>query len=117
LTPQQKFIVEKAKAVATTTIAAHAADVDEKARFPQESMRALAEAGLWGVLVPAEFGGLGEGLRTLAAVTDEIAQHCASTAMVFMMHHCGVNCYLADPQKFGAALRDAAAGNHLSTLA
>ncbi len=116
LTPEQEAVVAKAKS-AGTVIASHAPDVDEKSRFPSESMKALADAGLWGLLVPAEFGGLGQGLRTLAAVVDEIAQHCASTAMVYMMHNSGVNCYLADPQKFAGLLRDAAAGRHLSTLA
>ncbi len=117
LTSEQEAVVAKARAIAETTIASHAGDVDEKSRFPAESMKALADAGLYGLLVPAELGGLGQGLRTLAAVMDEIAQRCASTAMVFMMHHCGVNCYLADPVKFGRVLRESAAGKHLSTLA
>jgi alkylation response protein AidB-like acyl-CoA dehydrogenase len=116
LTAEQEAVVAKAQAAAVV-ITAHAAGVDENGRFPSESMKALADAGLWGLLVPAEFGGLGQGLRTLAAVVDEIAQHCASTAMVYMMHNCGVNCYLADPQKFSGLLRDCAAGKHLSTLA
>lgn len=117
LTAEQEAIVAKARAIATGIIAADAADVDAQGRFPAEGMRALAEAGLWGLLVPGELGGLGQGLRTLAAVVDEIAQRCASTAMIFMMHNCGVNCYLADPVKFETELRAAAAGQHLSTLA
>ena len=117
LTAEQEAVVARARAIAESTIAAHAAGVDGKGQFPAGSMKALADAGLWGLLVPAELGGMGQGLRTLAAVIDEIAQRCASTAMVFMMHHCGVNCYLADPVKFAGVLRDAAAGKHLSTLA
>lgn len=111
LTSEQEAIVAKARVIAETTIASYAGDVDEKARFPAESMKALADAGLWGLLVPADLGGLGQGLRTLAAVIDEIAQRCASTAMVFMMHNCGVNCYLADPVKFGGVLRESGSGN------
>ena len=117
LTPEQEAIIIKVEDIAESTIAAHAADVDEKGRFPAESMKALADAGLYGLLVPAELGGMGQGLRTVAVVVDSIAQHCASTAMVFMMHQCGVNCYLAEPEKFAGVLRDAAAGKHLSTLA
>ncbi|HWB07230.1 MAG TPA: acyl-CoA dehydrogenase family protein [Verrucomicrobiales bacterium] len=117
LTPEQEAIVSRANAITGSVIASNAAEVDEAGRFPAESMKALADAGLWGLLVPKELGGMGEGLRTLAAVVDGIAQHCASTAMVFMMHQCGVNCYLADPVKFEAVLRDVAAGRHLSTLA
>jgi alkylation response protein AidB-like acyl-CoA dehydrogenase len=117
LTAEQEAVVAKARAIAESVIASHAADVDGQARFPAEGMKALGDAGLYGLLVPAESGGLGQGLRTLAAVVDEIARHCASTAMVFMMHQCGVNCYLADPVKFAGVLRDVVAGKHLSTLA
>jgi alkylation response protein AidB-like acyl-CoA dehydrogenase len=117
LTSEQQAVVASAKAIAGSVIADHAAEVDAGGHFPRESMRALADAGLWGLLVPSEQGGMGQGLRVLAAVVDEVAQHCASTAMVFMMHHCGVNCYLADPVKFKDILRDVAAGKHLSTLA
>jgi hypothetical protein len=30
--------------------------------------------------------------RTAAAVLDVVAQHCSSTAMVYLMHLCGVAC-------------------------
>jgi alkylation response protein AidB-like acyl-CoA dehydrogenase len=117
LNTEQENIVARTRAIADTVIARHAADVDTQGRYPAESMKALGEAGLWGLLVPVELGGLGQGLRVLAAAVDEIAQQCASTAMIFMMHHSGVNCLLADPVKFGADLRGAAAGKQLSTLA
>jgi alkylation response protein AidB-like acyl-CoA dehydrogenase len=117
LNSDQEAIVSKARSVAESVLAKHAGDVDENGRFPAESMAALAEAGFWGLMVPVELGGQGQGLRVLAAVMDELAQRCASTAMVFMMHQCGVNCYLADPTKFADVLRESAAGKHLSTLA
>ena len=56
-------------------------------------------------------------MRVAAAVVDDIAQRCASTAMVTMMHYAGVNCYLANPERFADILRAAAEGKHLSTLA
>ena len=117
LTEDQKAIVSRARELAVTVLATHAADVDENARFPAESMQALADAGFYGLLVPVAQGGMGQSLRVLAAVLDELAQQCASTAMVFMMHNAGVNCYLSDTVKFDAVLRQAAAGKHLSTLA
>src|SRR5204863_7408765 len=61
--------------------------------------------------------GLGEGLRTAAAAIDALAQRCPSTAMVYLMHLCGVACYAAVPEKTASLLREAAAGRHLSTLA
>lgn len=117
LDEQQTPVFERIRGIAADVISRHAAEVDERGRFPVESMQALGEAGFYGLLIPKELGGLGQGLRTLAATIDEIARHCASTAMVSMMHHCGVNCYLADPGRYAEVLQACASGKHLSTLA
>jgi alkylation response protein AidB-like acyl-CoA dehydrogenase len=117
LTPDQILIVEKARAVAETAVAPHAAEVDAEGRFPQEAMTALAASGFYGLTIPTAFGGLDQSPRVAAAVIDELAQRGASTAMVYMMHLAGVACYLAAPEKCADVLRAAAAGRHLSTLA
>src|SRR6188508_2402462 len=78
---------------------------------------ALGADGLLGLTVPASHGGLGQGHRTAAAVIDALAQRCPSTAMVYLMHLCGVACYATVPDKTEKLLRDASAGRHLSTLA
>jgi alkylation response protein AidB-like acyl-CoA dehydrogenase len=117
LTQDTQTIVETAAAVAEKDLAPRAAAVDRDAAFPRESIAALGAAGLLGLTAPKEYGGLGEGLRTAAAVVDVIAQRCPSTAMVYLMHLCGVACYAAAPDKTARLLADAAAGRHLSTLA
>jgi alkylation response protein AidB-like acyl-CoA dehydrogenase len=73
--------------------------------------------GLLGLTVPKEYGGLGEGLRTAVASLDVLGQRCPSTAMITLMHLCGVACYTAAPEVAGEDLRGAAQGRHLSTLA
>lgn len=117
LNEDQRRIVAETAAVADAELAPRAAAVDRDGAFPKESIAALGGRGLLGLTVPKEYGGLGEGLRTAAAVIDEIAQRCPSTAMVYLMHLCGVACYAAAPDKTAAVLRSAAAGRHLSTLA
>jgi alkylation response protein AidB-like acyl-CoA dehydrogenase len=117
LTPEQQRIVAETTAIAAAEIGPDAARVDREAAFPTAGIGALGKAGLLGLTVPVAFGGRGEGLRTSAAVLDVIAQHCSSTAMVYLMHLCGVACYQAAPDKTAAALRAAASGKHLSTLA
>jgi alkylation response protein AidB-like acyl-CoA dehydrogenase len=117
LNTEQQAVFDKAAAIADSVIAEHAIEVDEKGRFPSESMQALADAGFYGLLIPTELGGMQQSLRVLAAVVERIACRCASTAMVYMMHCSGVSCYLADPEKFSDVLRECAAGKHLSTLA
>jgi alkylation response protein AidB-like acyl-CoA dehydrogenase len=117
LTEEQTVLVEKARHVAEDGIIRHAAEVDRDSRFPNEAIQALGEAGLMGLTVPTEYDGLGQGLRTAAAVLDEIAQRDASAGMVYLMHLCGVACYVAAAQTAAQQMRDAAAGRHLATLA
>src|SRR5947207_212302 len=117
LNDEQQRIAATAAAVAERELAPRAAGVDRDAAFPQDSIAALGANGLLGLTVPKAQGGLGQGLRTAVAVIDEVAQRCASTAMVYLMHLCGVACYAAAPDKTAPLLEAAAAGRHLSTLA
>lgn len=84
--------VDTARRIGREVAAVHAAEVDREARFPKETVEALAEAGLLGSLVPAELGGAGHGLEQAAAVVRELGRHCASSAMVLAMHHIQVAC-------------------------
>jgi alkylation response protein AidB-like acyl-CoA dehydrogenase len=117
LTEKQASIVGQIHKLVEENVAPQAADVDRQGRFPKEAIDALAAEGLLGLTVPQEYGGMGEGVRVAAAALDEIAQGCASTAMIYLMHLCGVACYSAAPKVANGQLRDAAKGEHLSTLA
>jgi alkylation response protein AidB-like acyl-CoA dehydrogenase len=112
-------LIARSASLATEVLAQHAADVDARARFPVESLRALADAGLWGLCVPAALGGLGQGPRTFAACVEALARACPSTAMVYVMHVTASQSIassktLADREPL---LRAVAAGKHLTTLA
>jgi len=63
-----------------------AAEVDRDHRFPDEAVRAAAEAGLMGVLIPREYGGAGLGALAFAICIEELAQACASTAVIVDVH-------------------------------
>ncbi len=117
LTAEQQEIIQGLRELADRAIAPVAPEIDKEGRFPREAIDALGEAGFLGLTVPRELGGLAQSMRTAASAVDEIAQRCGSSAMVYMMHLCGVNCYLADADKFAPELRTAAKGEHLSTLA
>lgn len=117
LNGEQQRIAANAAAAADRDLAPRAAAVDRQATFPTDSIAALGASGLLGLNVPQEHGGLGQGPRTAVAVIDALAQRCPSTAMVYLMHLCGIACYAAVPEKTGPLLGAAAAGRHLSTLA
>src|SRR5438876_420831 len=95
LSEEQVGVVRRVAAIADSDVAPHATTVDRDAMFPQRSIDALGQAGLLGLTIAPQFGGLGQGLRTMAAALDEVAQRCSSTAMVYLMHLCGVACYAA----------------------
>jgi alkylation response protein AidB-like acyl-CoA dehydrogenase len=117
LNEEQTAVIEELRRVADESIAPHAADVDAQGRFPREAVDALAKAGLLGLTVPVEHGGMGQSIRVACVALDEIAQRCASTAMIYLMHLCGCSCYLARPHAVQDTLRQVARGEHLSTLA
>lgn len=113
--------VSKAREIAGSVLAPAAGQNDAAGRFSTEAIQSLGEAGLLGLLLPADVGGAGLGPRTFAAVTEILAEADASVAMVYLMHVLGAACIAsaradaAGPMK--PILEEIAAGRHLSTLA
>ncbi|GIM87629.1 acyl-CoA dehydrogenase family protein [Salinispora arenicola] len=66
--------------------AARAAGHDRDGTFPADDFRDLREAGLFGLMVPRDLGGLGAGFGEYAAVATELARGNGATALVFNMH-------------------------------
>jgi alkylation response protein AidB-like acyl-CoA dehydrogenase len=64
----------------------YASDVDEKCEFHLPHVKTLSEAGLLGLIVPKEFGGMGGNLRDLAAATFAMGTACPSTALSYFFH-------------------------------
>jgi alkylation response protein AidB-like acyl-CoA dehydrogenase len=93
--------------------------VDQSRSFPRENMTALGRAGVLGLLVPAEYGGVGGGLAEMSRALETQARACASTAMITLMHFAATAIISA---KGGDALKQKllpaiARGEHISTLA
>jgi acyl-CoA dehydrogenase len=84
-------------AVAAAVAALHADDVDSVGRFPVEALQALREQRLLGALIGVEDGGDGATLAEVAEVVTTLAQHCASTAMIYAMHQIQVACLVRSP--------------------
>src|SRR5687768_12922671 len=68
------------------TAAAHAVDVD-RGTFPKATLRALADAGLLGLISSASVGGMSLGMVEASFVVERLARECGSTAMVVAMHY------------------------------
>ena len=97
--------------IATKVAAAHAADVDGKARFPRETIDALKAARVLSAPVQREFGGQGLGMKDLATLCATLSGACGSSGMVLAMHFIQVACiarHHADNSFFQAYLREIA---------
>jgi alkylation response protein AidB-like acyl-CoA dehydrogenase len=89
-------------------IAERAARYDRDASFPFENFDDLRIAGLLGLCIPAEYGGIGASLADYARVSAEIGRHCGATALTFNMHTATMvwTGQVADLLDFDAAARE-----------
>jgi alkylation response protein AidB-like acyl-CoA dehydrogenase len=111
--------VANAKQVADRVLSPAARQNDKEGRFSSEAVAALGEAGLLGLMLPAEVGGAALGPRSFAAVVATLAEADASVAMIYLMHvSAAATIAAARPgAAVAATLKEIAAGRHLSTLA
>ena len=68
--------------VAEEQLAPRAAAVDEESAFPVESLKALVDARLHAVTIPAQYGGEGADHLAGVVVAEELARACATTQQV-----------------------------------
>jgi len=112
--------VSMAFRVPVEDIERHAEEVDRDGRFPAEAISALRDAGLLGLGIPDAYGGPGGGPADIVEAIAQVSGACGSTGMVFTMHLVAAQTLLAGTDGEGPkadALREIAAGRHLSTLA
>jgi acyl-CoA dehydrogenase len=79
-------LAERARRVASVA-KAHAAEVDREGRFPEQAINAMKAERLLSIQIPAELGGDGAATGEITELCSIISQACASSAMIFAMHH------------------------------
>jgi alkylation response protein AidB-like acyl-CoA dehydrogenase len=77
----RKMVVEK--------VAPRAAEIDEKAEYPQDVRELFASHDLLGLPFEAEYGGTGTGTLMLNMAVEEVAKACASSALILMIQELG----------------------------
>src|SRR6059058_5368319 len=75
--------------IARERIAPRAAEIDEKAEYPHDLRRLLAEHDVLALPFETDHGGTGTGTLMLNMAVEEIAKACASTALILMVHELG----------------------------
>jgi acyl-CoA dehydrogenase len=79
-------LCERAQRVASVA-KAYADQVDQNGAFPEDAVNAMKAERLFSIQIPAEIGGEGATTAEIAELCSIIGQSCASSAMIFAMHH------------------------------
>jgi alkylation response protein AidB-like acyl-CoA dehydrogenase len=85
-TDEQRAIGDVARDVAQREIAPHIAQWDREHAFPRKLYGTLTEAGLMGMLVPEQYGGVGADYVSYALAIEELARVDAGTAVTVSVH-------------------------------
>jgi acyl-CoA dehydrogenase len=75
--------------IAREKIAPRAAEIDEKAEYPWDIRKLLAEQDVLGLPFPTEYGGTGTGTLVLNMAVEEIAKVDAACALILMVQELG----------------------------
>ena len=119
LTEQQREIKNLTRTIAEERVLPVRVALDEKEEFPWEIMKVLADAGLFGVYIPEEYGGLGGGIFELCLVVEELSRVCSGVAVSYAASGLGTITMLqygSEEQK-RKYLPDIAAGRRLAAFA
>jgi butyryl-CoA dehydrogenase len=91
LSPEQTRWQARIRGLVSEEIGPRAAEADRTATYPWDNVRAMAREGLYGLLVPKEYGGLQESYLIGALAMEEIAKGCAGTAIILSAGWLGID--------------------------
>jgi alkylation response protein AidB-like acyl-CoA dehydrogenase len=86
LTEIQQEILSTVKSFVDKEILPFAQDLESKDEFPDAIVEGMREMGLFGLMIPEEYGGLGESLLTYALTVEQIARGWMSVSGVINTH-------------------------------
>lgn len=83
LTEEQRMIQDLCRQIAEEKIKPVAAKYDESGDFAWDIVKVLADADIFSVPYPVEYGGMGGGVLELALVTEALSWGCGGIALAF----------------------------------
>lgn len=86
LTDVQQEILRTVRDYVNEQILPVATDLEHKDAYPDEIVEGLKEMGIFGLMIPEEYGGIGESLLTYALVVEELARGWMSVSGVINTH-------------------------------
>src|ERR1700684_1743723 len=86
LTDVQNEIIATVRQFVEKEVIPNAVELERTDTYPQEIVDQMREMGLFGLMIPAEYGGLGESLLTYALCVEELARGWMSVSGVINTH-------------------------------
>lgn len=86
LTDVQQEILTAVRSFVDEQILPVATDLEHKDEYPTAIVEGLKEMGAFGLMIPEEYGGIGESLLTYALVVEEIARGWMSVSGILNTH-------------------------------
>jgi alkylation response protein AidB-like acyl-CoA dehydrogenase len=86
LTEIQREIISTVRGFVEKEILPYATDLEHKDEFPEAIVEGMREMGLFGLMIPEEYGGLGESLLTYALCVEELARGWMSISGIINTH-------------------------------
>jgi alkylation response protein AidB-like acyl-CoA dehydrogenase len=115
LTEEQQMIVDLARQIAVEKIIPVRAKLDENEEFPWDIMKDMAQADLFGLYIPEEYGGFAKGCFENCLAVEQLAYGCIAVTTTFAASALGgypILLFGSDEQK-ARYLPDIAAGKRL----
>lgn len=89
LTEEQNMIVDLARKITQEQIVPNRAKLDEEEKFPSEILKKIAEADLFGLYIPEEYGGFGGGVLDFCLAVEEFSKGCIGVSVSFAANALG----------------------------
>src|SRR3712207_6514188 len=86
LTDIQEEILKAVRVFVDEQILPVASELEHKDEYPTQIVEGMKEMGIFGLMIPEEYGGLGESLLTYALVVEEIARGWMSVSGIINTH-------------------------------
>jgi butyryl-CoA dehydrogenase len=90
LSEEQQMIVDIAKQITDERIIPNRAELDEKHQFPRDILNEMAQADLFGVPIPEEYGGFGGGCFDIVLALEQLGRGCIGVGTAFAASSLGI---------------------------
>ena len=88
MSSEHKLIRSEVKKFASAELEPIAADIEKDCHLPPETLKKLAQMGLFGLTIPEKYGGAGLDALSLCIALEEFSKSCASLGLILAVNNC-----------------------------